>query len=374
MMDHPFLNFRRWRLSAGWHAVSALCWLLMLQSSFAEPDVRHTVAYHREGEFAGWPANGGFWMWGDEILVGFERWNYDPEPDSRHHTKAPSLGGYYSRSRDGGLTWQGENRSLIKRPEPDLNFQGQDFALRLWRQSYFTSSNRGRDWHGPFDLPTFENHRAYARSNYIVTGRSSALLFLSTDPKEGAPSRSFLARFDGSSRKFKFVSWIGNDYLDRSRIVPEEDTYRHATMPSGLRISDGHYVCAVRQRVASDRWADLYETRDSGGTWNFLSTIERGSDNPISLLSLGGDVVAAIYGWRSKPFGLRAKISRDAGQTWSAPIILRQDARNNDIGYTRAALRRDGTVVIAYYYSTDEHPEQHIAVTFWNPSVGSLSR
>ena len=280
----------------------------------------------------------------------------------------------YSRSKDGGLTWRGEVPSFTERPNTDMNFLGKDFALRLWRQSCFTSANRGGEWHGPFELPAFEGYKAYARSNYIVTGRNSALLFLSTYPKEGAPSRSFLARLDGSSRQFKFVSWIGNDYLDRSRIVPQEDTYRHAIMPSGLRISDGRYVCAVRQRVAGDRWADLYETRDSGETWNFLSTIERGSDNPISLLSLGGDVVAAIYGWRSKPFGLQAKISRDAGQTWSAPIILRQDARNNDIGYTRAALRRDGTVVIAYYYSSDEHPEQHIAVTFWNPSVSPSSR
>lgn len=357
------------RLLVGLQTASVVCVLVFSQTSFAEPNVRHVVAYHKEGEFAGWPANGGLWMWGDEILVGYERWTHDPNPSSRHHTKTPRLGESLSRSKDGGSTWQVEDRSLIERPGPDMNFLGKGFALRLWRQSYFTSSNRGRDWHGPFELPAFRNHKAYARSNYIITSRHSAFLFLSTLPQDEAPARSFLARMDNNPPRFAFVSWIGNDYLDRSRVVPQTDTYRHAIMPYGLQIGDRRYVCAVRQRVGSDRWSDLYETRDDGETWSFLSTIERGSDNPISLLSLGGDVVTAIYGWRSKPYGLRAKISRDAGRTWSDHIVLRDDALNNDIGYTRAAVRSDGTVVIAYYYATEDRPEQHISVTFWRPSA-----
>src|SRR5690606_36365357 len=33
--------------------------------------VQHLKIYAEDGRFAGWPANNGIWMWGDEILVGF---------------------------------------------------------------------------------------------------------------------------------------------------------------------------------------------------------------------------------------------------------------------------------------------------------------
>jgi len=374
MMYHSLPIFRQYGVLARLPAFAAICLLGLTSGSFAEPEVRHSVVYHKVGEFAGWPANGGLWMWDDEVLVGFERWTYDPDPSGRHHAVSPTFGTYFSRSKDGGLTWQGEGRAPTVSSNPDLDFLGEGFALRLWRRTFLKSSNRAGDWHGPFDLPGFEGYEAYARTNYIVTGRDSVLLFLSTQPQDGSPSRSFLARFHGNAMKFEFVSWIGCDYLDRSRVTPEPNTYTHATMPSGLWIRDGHYLCAVRQRVGSDRWADLYETSDDGLTWNFRSTIERGSDNPISLVSFGGDVVAAIYGWRSRPYGLRAKVSHDAGRTWSDQIVLREDAINDDIGYTRAAVRSDGTVVIVYYYATHEHPEQHIAVTFWRPpELASMS-
>ena len=31
--------------------------------------VQHRFVYKEPGRFAGWPANGGIWHWGDEILL-----------------------------------------------------------------------------------------------------------------------------------------------------------------------------------------------------------------------------------------------------------------------------------------------------------------
>ena len=37
--------------------------------------------------------------------------------------------------------------------------------------------------------------------------------------------------------------------------------------------------------------------------------------------------LCVIYGYRAQPYGIRAKVSKDNGKTWSKAIILRNDAR-----------------------------------------------
>ncbi len=164
-----------------------------------------------------------------------------------------------------------------------------------------------------------------------------------------------------------FLSWIGTDLLEHAHTPLNPAAYNHSIMPSAVKMGEDHYVCAVRQRIDKDRWSDVYESTNGGKTWQFVSELEKGSDNPVSLVALGGESVTAIYGWRSKPYGLRARISYDAGRTWGKVVVLRDDAANNDIGYTRAAIRNDGSIVILYYYTTATTPEQHIAATIWKP-------
>lgn len=331
-----------------------------------QTNIQHVVVYHDAGEFAGWPANGGLWIWGDELLVGFERWTYNENPTSRHHNKAPLLGQYYARSFDGGLTWTGEAKQPNVTPAETYDFNGADFAIRMWKKNYFLSDNRAATWGGPIVLPAADGQPNYARSNYIITEPDSALLFISTGRTATNWARSYVARL-AKDKNFQFISWVGEDLFDHAHSAPKTNAYNHSIMPAATRLTGDHYVCAMRQRIDNDRWTDIYESLDGGQTWHYTSELERGSDNPISVVSLGQNRVAAIYGWRKKPYGLRAKISQDAGHTWSEEIILRDDGLNNDVGYTRAAIRDDGAVVILYYFSTAGLPEHHIAATIWYP-------
>lgn len=75
------------------------------------------------------------------------------------------------------------------------------------------------------------------------------------------------------------------------------------------------------------------------------------------------------YGYRSFPFGIRAKLSVDNGKTWSDEIHLRDDGYSWDIGYTRTIQRLDGKIVTIYYYTTRENREQHIAGTIWTANL-----
>jgi hypothetical protein len=96
---------------------------------------------------------------------------------------------------------------------------------------------------------------------------------------------------------------------------------------------------------------------DAGGT----------SGNPPHLIRLADGRLCLTYGYRSPPFGIRARLSSDEGRTWGTEIILRADAATHDLGYTRSAQRDDGSIVTVYYYNDAPQTERYIAATTWSP-------
>jgi hypothetical protein len=66
---------------------------------------------------------------------------------------------------------------------------------------------------------------------------------------------------------------------------------------------------------------------------------------------------------------MRAKLSSDNGKTWSNEIILREDGRDWDLGYSRTVQRSDGKIVTMYYYATEDDHNNRILATIWDPNV-----
>jgi len=154
-------------------------------------------------------------------------------------------------------------------------------------------------------------------------------------------------------------------------------------MPATVRLSDTELVSAMRRRHDARRpgvpdfnknWIDVYRSTDNGKTWKFLSKVAntdtgKRNGNPPSMVRLTDGRLCVAYGYRSKPIGIRAKLSSDNGKTWGPEIRLRDDGRTWDLGYTRTVQRPDGKLVTIYYYTTGKNPEQHIAATIWNPDL-----
>jgi hypothetical protein len=91
--------------------------------------------------------------------------------------------------------------------------------------------------------------------------------------------------------------------------------------------------------------------------------------NPPAMLRLRDARFVVTYGYRSRPYGMRARISRDNGKTWGREIVLRDDGAVADLGYARSVQRGDGKLVTSYYYATTTNPEQHIAAPIWDPNA-----
>jgi hypothetical protein len=351
--------------------------------------IRHVVVYREEGRFAGWPANHGMWSWGDELLVGFSR-GFDKDRGPYHHIDKEKPEEFLlARSRDGGLTWSVETPlppgALIGTPgmrhglmppgappeEPaelrePIEFTAPDLAMTVRMENtnagtsrFYYSYDRGHSWRGPYTLPLFGQPGVMGRTDTIVTGRRDCMLFLTASKADGREGRPFCAQTTDGGLTWRFLSFIG----------PEPKGY--AIMPSTVQRSPTHLVTTIRRLDAPKSWIDAYASHDSGQSWSFLSTPEpdTGEGNPPSLLKLPDGRLCLTYGVRAKPYVIRARLSRDHGQTWGDAITLRDDAVASDLGYVRSIMRPDGLVVAVYYFNDRTRPERYIAATIWKPET-----
>jgi len=348
---------------------------------FVTIPVKNVIVVNEPGRFSAWPANNGVWIWGNEIVVGFEYcyYRYSKNGHSRDNDK-PQLK-YLARSIDGGETWTIRNPdNYVDDGDPvtvckgDIDFTHSDFAARVNGNEFWVSYTRGKTWQGPYRIPDFGGKELSSRTHYRVNGPKDCLFFFSAKEPQveaGLQDRAFCARTTDGGKTFNFLSWMTDNIEVRS------------VMPVTCRISENELISAMRRRHDARRkglpdrgrnWIDVYRSNDNGQSWQFLSKVadtDRGkrNGNPPSMVRLADGRLCVAYGYRSEPYGIRAKISTDNGKTWGKEILLRKDGINWDIGYCRMVQRPDDKLVTLYYFSTEKNPEQHIAATIWNPGL-----
>ena len=340
----------------------------------AEP-VTNVMVYREDGRLGGWPANHGIWSWGNEILVGFSAAYHKVQPSSRHqqdHDKPeePRL----ARSLDGGNTWTIEAPRNLLPPaqggrEPraltdPIDFQRPGFAMTIrfldsnhGPSLLWFSYDRGKSWQGPFLFPQFGNG-VLARTDYLIEGKHDALVFLSQAKANGKEGRPFCARTRDGGITWDFVSFIG----------PEPSGF--AIMPSTVRLSKSKLLTTVRVHDGKENRIEAYVSEDNGASWTervALADTGESGGNPPMLIKLADGRLCLVYGYRAKPYGMRARLSSDAGAHWGNIITIRDDASTWEVGYPRAVQRPDGMIVIVYYYNDGPHNERFIAASIWDP-------
>ncbi len=362
--------------------------------------MEHVIVYREEGRYAGWPANYGMWNWGNEIVLSFISGYPDAESSFHARDMSKPFETIQARSLDGGRTWTtlrfpghtpgGRGLSADEHMEPELraikaiqegdapapfdgnvDFTSPTFSMMCARTDlnegsiswFYVSNDQCHSWQGPYELPMFDQHGISARTDYIVNGPEDILVFLTATKSNGKEGRVFCARTTDGGRSFKFVSWIG------------EEPEGYTIMPASLKLADGRILCSIRchgidQLGNKSYWIDLYESSDEGLSWRLKNSpapdTGRGG-NPPTLNQLSDGRLVMTYGYRDEPRGMRARVSKDQGNSWGEEIILRNDAGSHDIGYPRSVVLPDDTVVTAYYYNDGFGAPCYIACTRWKP-------
>jgi hypothetical protein len=351
---------------------------------------KHVKIYGTRGRFGGWPANHGIWIWGNEILVGFSTGFYkDLGPDRHNIDRTKPEDHVLARSLDGGETWSMEYPAqqgvligsaqmrhgtlptdVVEADPVDcpggIEFTHPDFAMTCRMADtnkgvsrFYYSYDRGKNWKGPFKLPLFGQPGIAARTDYIIDGPHSCLVFLTASKKNEREGRVICgATADG-----------GKTWTLRGLIGPEPDGY--AIMPSTVRLSATSLLTTIR-RLDPKRpgWIDSWASDDDGKSWSLANgrIAETGEGNPPALLKLADGRLCVAYGVRAAPYRMAAKFSSDHGKTWSDEVVLRADGGGRDLGYPRSVQRPDGKVVTIYYFwDRMSGPERYIAATIWDP-------
>jgi hypothetical protein len=360
--------------------------------------VEHKIVFRQPGKFAAWPANFGMWHWGNEIVFGFTLGNMARNAKGQFHPRDKSrpFVPMQARSTDGGEQWEviptpcrtPGNRGfsaddsmdpglrveevlsesdIPTDPPGGINFHHPDFALMCARTTlhkgakswFYVSMDRCRTWSGPYWLPSFGLDGVSARTDYVVSNANECLLFLSAAKSDGWEGRPFCAKTMDGGRKFSFVSWIRD----------EPGKGERAIMPASLRLPDSRLITAIRFGGANNGGIDLYTSTDEARTWQYLSrAVSTGpTDNPPTLTLLQDGRLCITYGYRLKPFGIRAVLSDDLGLSWNREVVLRDDGGCPDLGYPRTAQRSDGKLVTVYYFNDHTDGERYIGATIWSP-------
>ncbi len=184
-----------------------------------------------------------------------------------------------------------------------------------------------------------------------------------------------------------YRAWVlrSEDKGDTWQLVTQAYDQEHAFGETDvLALPDGR-VLAMMRAEGGKTSAPLYdrgflwqtESHDAGKSWSPPRMTNMWGYPPTLLLLKNGDVLCS-YGYRRRPYGVRACFSKDGGRTWDAAneAILRFDAlasrgssvRANpgDLGYPRSVEMSDGSIFTVYYITLGDGVT-HIAATRWSP-------
>ena len=132
--------------------------------------------------------------------------------------------------------------------------------------------------------------------------------------------------------------------------------------PHCVERGDGRLVSLWRYQPVGrdDEWyLHQSESTDGGVTWSVPRPTPMWGFPP-HLIRLHDNSLLATYGYRRPPYGERACLSHDGGQTWDIAneIILRDDGINGDLGYPASVELSPGEL-LTVYYQVDRHVGLH---------------
>jgi hypothetical protein len=230
------------------------------------------------------------------------------------------MGGYLVRSNDGGDTWS----DLISPPPVPGS------ATRTVFDTSCPAYNRGA----------------------MFEARDGRLLWAVASRGEGSGSRTenhLMSSRDGG------VTWAYETVIARDDKVVFNEASIYET-------PKGDLVTFIRTADFDDH---TVIARSTNGGKSFDPWEDAGfQGHPHFPLRLPDDRVLLVYGYRHKPFGIRARILNPECSDFrtAEEIVLRDDGGTGDLGYPWATMMADGRILVCYYFNK-ENGMRHIAGT-----------
>jgi photosystem II stability/assembly factor-like uncharacterized protein len=290
------------------------------------------------------------------VFVATHRGTHKPGPDN-------SLQGFVSD--DGGRTWS-EPREMFYEPGIDPRSPavgvGPDGVLyagwreRKWddsadsRVAFYRSQDRGRTWKFMSEVALPDDDRVGHPYGKLLfeDGRIVMPIYTVAESGKGAmDSRLFVSEDSGKTwRQRSIIHEKANETFLIRRPGGDLLAFFRNDQPRG---------------IGAKLW--LSASKDDGRTWAKASQLTDKGQHPAQAIFLDDQTLVCFYGHRREPFGVRARVSHDAGRTWreNIELVVEDTWTHYDCGYPTAERVDDGqTLLIAWYVNRDgtENPER----------------
>ena len=223
------------------------------------------------------------------------------------------------------------------------------------------SMDGGRSWQGPFVPPSCQheaNHDLFGKPlpaynrGAMCQGRDGNLYWVVASNSTNAPQRSATHLLISSD---KGETW-------KYSSVVAEDSKAEFNETSIYETPKGDLVAFLRTANFNDRTC-IARSSDRGKSFQWKDAGFQG--HPHHALRLPDKRVLLVYGFRHKPFGIRARVlNPECTNAATAPeLILRDDGGSGDLGYPWATMVSDKRALVVYYFNRADGT-RHIAGTF----------
>ena len=238
----------------------------------------------------------------------------------------------------------------------------------------FRSKDNGETWDEGVSMDTSPFISAYSprqivqldHDTMIFTAGASAPLYTSgywLNPprrvKNSGGNRLVNGKIvEEESRAFICISRDGGHTWKETREIAAHPDY-YFVEPVMILLKSGRLVCHMRNcRQTSHLWQVVSD--DGGESWSEPEMTPIWG-YPAHLVQLGDGRLLTVYGHRREPFGIRACMSSDDGETWDYDdeIIIRDDLVSSSIGYPVSMVLEDDSVATVYW---DEDAEGETSI------------
>jgi hypothetical protein len=195
------------------------------------------------------------------------------------------------------------------------------------------STDGGNTWEGPIKSPISPEYGESPYGKIVQLPDGTALLNVYYGSKPHLAALVYRSKDDGQT--WGDPSVIAENYNETSLVVLSENQ-----------------ILAVMRSEVGGHLATAFSS-DKGRTWSQPRVVTRDREHPADVILLKDGRLLLTYGERNRPFGVRAMLSRDVGQTWGSDIIiLAADAQQGDCGYPSSVEIAPGKI-LTLYYGTD---------------------
>ena len=212
-----------------------------------------------------------------------------------------------------------------------------------------TSDDGGLTWNDPVRVPVSSPHGPNRRANGDLVYLGKTVASDEIGKVMNAGSIGLIRSSDGG------LSWAAQGYVPLPDGLDVECFHEPHVVELGdgrllglVRYDPNHHDYHNRQPGQTDFQMCQALSDDGGKTWSTAEVMDfHGS--PPHLLRHSSGVLVTTYGYREKPYGIRAMLSHDDGETWQYDYILRDDGPHPDLGYPSSVELGDGSILTVYY-------------------------